>query len=71
MSKCSQGQGVGHLKYLNDAEEAELYRFLVRCAAVGYPRSRKDVIAVVQRACDSKGMDVHITHGLWMVGVIL
>lgn len=59
------GSRSGHLKYLNDAEEAELYRFLVRCAAVGYPRSRKDVIAVVQRACDSKGMDVHITHGWW------
>ena len=59
------GARSGNPKYLSDTEEAELYRFLVRCAAVGYPRSRRDVIAIVQRVCDSKGKEVHVTHGWW------
>ena len=59
------GAKSGNPKYLTDEEEAELYRFLLRCAAVGYPRSRKDMIAIVQKACNSKGRDVHVTHGWW------
>ena len=59
------GAKSGNPKYLSDAEAAELYRFLLRCAAVGYLRSRKDVLAIVQQACDSKGKDVHVTHGWW------
>ena len=34
-------------------------------AAIGYPRSRNEVIAMVQRLCDSRNMSVHVTHGWW------
>ena len=63
--KVLSGAKCGNPKYLTDGEEAELHRFLLRCAAVGYPRSRKDVITIVQKACNSKGRDVHVTHGWW------
>lgn len=59
------GAKSGNPKYLSDAEEAELYRFLLRCASVGYPRTRKDVVAIVQRVCNSKGLDIQVTHGWW------
>lgn len=55
----------GRAKYLSDEEEQELARFLMRCASIGYPRSRKQVIAIVQRSCRSRGMKVHVTHGWW------
>ena len=38
----------GPAKYLTDAEEAELVNFIVECAKVGYARSRKDVLTLVQ-----------------------
>ena len=65
------GAKSGSPKYLSDDEEAELYRFLLRCASIGYPRTRKDVIAIVQRACNLKGRDVHVTHGWHIASAIL
>lgn len=57
------GARSGNPKYLTDVEEAELYRFLVRCASVGYPRTRRDVISIVHNVCNLKGKNVHVTHG--------
>ncbi|XP_064401574.1 uncharacterized protein LOC135347486 isoform X2 [Halichondria panicea] len=48
---------------VSDAEEAELTRFLIRCASVGFPKTRSNVIAIVQRVCDRKGVKVTVTHG--------
>ena len=39
--------------------------FLLRCASVGYHRSRKDVLAIIQRACLALGLNVNVTHGWW------
>ena len=57
------GAKSGPNKYLSDAEEAELTRFLIRCASVGFPKTRSNVIAIVQRVCDRKGVKVTVTHG--------
>ena len=51
--------------YLNDEEEDILATFLLKCAAIGYPHSRKEVIAIAQRFCNSRDMDVQVTHGWW------
>lgn len=59
------GAKSGNPKYLSDQEEVELSRFLLKCSSVGFPRSRKDVLAIVQRACNSKGREVNVTHGWW------
>ena len=34
----------GRSKYLSDEEEDILVKFLLKCASIGYPRSRKEVI---------------------------
>jgi len=48
--------------YLTYAEEEELISFLFGCAAIGYPRTIKDVLAIVQDIINS--MDSY----RWMVG---
>ena len=55
----------GPEKYLTDAEEAELVNFLVECAKVGYARSRKDVLSLVQMVVKTKGKDVVLSGGWW------
>lgn len=63
--RIQHGVKSGVEKYLNDEEEDILATFLLKCAAIGYPRSRKEVIAITQRFCNSRDMDVQVTHGWW------
>ena len=51
---CISGRVVSGAKsgpnsYLNADEEEELVRFLLHCAAIGYPKSRHEVLALVTR----------------------
>ncbi len=59
------GARSGPPKYLSDFEEKELEQFLLRCAKIGYPKSRKQVIAIVQRVLDIKGICCTVTDGWW------
>ena len=59
------GAKSGPPTYLNHSEEGELVQFLTRCAAIGYGKSRKEVIAIVQRVLDSKGMHKTVSNGWW------
>ena len=59
------GATSGKPQYLSDEEEELLVRFLLKCASIGYPRSRKEVIGIVQNVCDKKGLIVEVTHGWW------
>ena len=63
--RTPQGPKSGIEKYRNDEEEDILATFLLKCAAIGYPHSRKEVIAIAQRFCNiySRDMDVQVTHG--------
>ena len=63
--RTMHGATSGRQKYLTNEEEDILVKFLLKCAAIGYPRSRNEVIALVQRSCDSHEMDVRVTHGWW------
>ena len=47
-------------------EEAELVRFIVRCSEIGYSRTKRDVICMVQRLCDHKGLQVQVSSGWWV-----
>ena len=51
------GKLSGPIKILSDQEETELVSFLRKCSAVGYPKTRKDVIGLVQRIADTRGLD--------------
>ena len=63
--RVKPGAKSGPSKYLNDAEEKELVDFLLRCCSIGYPRTRKQVIAIVQRWLDSRGAKHTVTDGWW------
>ena len=52
-------------KYLDDEEEKELVDFLLGSAKIGYPRSRKEVINLVQSLVNTRGEDVTVSSGWW------
>ena len=39
--------------------------FLVNCARIGFPRSRSEVIRIVQQVCDRWGVTCVVSHGWW------
>ena len=51
--------------YLDEEEEKELLQFLLRCAEIGYAKSRKQVLPMVKRLLQTKGRDVPVTSGWW------
>lgn len=55
----------GPAKYLSIAEEEELAHFLLECADIGYGHSRKQVLAIVQKIINDKGINTVITNGWW------
>ena len=55
----------GPAKYLSTEDEKELVIFLTRCASIGYAKSRKEVLALVQRILDSRGIPKSVTNGWW------
>ena len=56
------GTKSGPPPYLNAMEEGEL---LSRCASIGYGKSRKEVLSLVQSVLDSKGVQKTVTNGWW------
>jgi hypothetical protein len=60
--KYSGGQG-GRL--LTDKEEERLAAFLVGCASVGYAKSRKEVLNIVQQILYHRGSEAQVTKGWW------
>ena len=59
------GSHSGPPRLLTQNEEEALVTFLVHCASVGYPRSRKDVLVIVQGVLDKKGYSGIVSHGWW------
>ena len=59
-----QGGSSGK-RYLDNVEEEELVVFLKGCAKMGYPRTRKDVIGLVQTVLQAKGRDTVLSTGWW------
>ena len=63
------GARSGPKKYLSEKEEDELVSFLVGCARIGFARTCKEVLAIVQAVMAKKqGLEpesVKITSGWW------
>ena len=53
----------GPTPYLTTFEEEELASFLIRCAKIGYPRTRSQVLGLVQQIVNSKGLDASVSNG--------
>ena len=57
------GAHSGPARYLTTAEECEIVQFLTRVAAIGYRKSRKEVMALVQRIVDEKNLNKTVSSG--------
>ena len=47
VAACSLGPKVDLHKYLDDEEEEELVQLILGCAAMGYAKSKQEIIAIV------------------------
>ena len=63
--RIQYGAKSGPKAYLTAEEEKELVIFLLRCAKIGYPHTKKEVFAIVQQIIDNKGIKTTITNGWW------
>ena len=63
--RVTEGATSGPQTYLEPEEEKELVDFLLKSCDIGYAKSRKQVIALVKRLMQKKGMDVPVTSGWW------
>ena len=53
-------------RYLTNTEKHELVHFIKECARVGYAKTRKQIISIVELALKAKhGPDTSITPGWW------
>ena len=63
--KVMFGSVSGPTKYLSDVEEEELVQFLLGCSSIGFAKSRKQILAIVQSVVHQKGINVIVTNGWW------
>ncbi len=63
--KVEHGSKPGQASYLSPEEEEELVSFLVKCARIGYPHTRKQVMSLVQEIVNAKGIITTISDGWW------
>jgi len=63
--RISGRASCGPKGYLTPEEEEEVVHFLLSCAAMGYPKSRHEVLALVKRILEKKRIDAVVTSGWW------
>ena len=59
------GATSGPATYLDQDEEEELVKFLLRCSEIGYAKSRKQVLSLVKRLMEKKRDNAPVTSGWW------
>jgi len=63
--KIALGARPGPDPYLSIEEEEELASFLIETAKIGYPHTKRQVLAVVQEMVDAKKISTTISNGWW------
>ena len=63
--RSQMGCKSGPHKILTDEQEECLVGFLVRCATIGYAKSRIEVMALIDQIYKSRGIDKSVTNGWW------
>ena len=63
--RVEHGSKPGREPYLSPDEEEELVSFLVKCARIGYPHTRKQVMSLVQSIVNGRGVKTTISDGWW------
>ena len=59
------GLTQAQILYLTIEEEEEFTNFLLQVAQIGYPHTKKQVLAIVQRILESKGINSTVSNGWW------
>ena len=57
------GSHSGPEHYLTDIEENSLVKFLYKCSSIGFARSKKQVIALVNEIVQKKGKVMAVSTG--------
>ena len=55
----------GPAPYLSEEEEEELVNFLIKCGRIGYPKTRAQVLAIVQDILSKRRPGISVTNGWW------
>ena len=63
--RVTHGSSSGPPKYLSSEEEEELCQFLRSCVEIGFAKTRKQVICLVQQVVNKKGLKVKVSSGWW------
>ena len=63
--KVLPGSRSGPKPYLDSLEESELANFLVDSSLIGYSRTPKQIIEMVQHVVDKKGLGVVVSNSWW------
>ena len=63
--KVIHGSCSGPEHYLTDTEESSLVKFLHKCCSIGFARSKKQVIALVNEIVQKKGKARAVSSGWW------
>ena len=59
------GAHSGPSRFLSDDEEEELVKFLCQSARMGYAKTKREILSIVEAIIASKGNAVHISNGWW------
>ena len=63
--KVHCGSKPGPTPYLSYDEEEELTSFLIQTSKIGYPHTKAQTLAIVQRIVESKGIKAVVSNGWW------
>ena len=63
--KVLPNMSCGAPKYLTDNEERELATFLIGCSKIGYGKTRSEVLLLVERLLQSRGITRTVSNGWW------
>ena len=63
--KVEHGSLPGPRRYLSIEEEEEIVTFLIRCAKIGYPHTRHQIMGLVQEIISGKGIQTVLSDGWW------
>ena len=67
--RVEHGRKPGPAPYLTEDEETELAQFLIECGRLGYGKTKREVIFIVQNALEKKGIDLSQFRGEgWWIG---
>jgi transposase len=65
LGRTQMGSKSGPSKILTDDQEECLVNFLMRCASVGYAKSKLEVMSLIDQVYKSRGINKMVTNGWW------